>query len=314
MGDKIHKQYVLQFRISNLRFMKSNNSNVATFWGAPAIRVQLICFFTLAAAISWLIWLPLYGPAVGIVGLPVLPYHHILGAFGPLLAAIITTAIYNRHDVPALLDALFNAKRPVLLLLAAFSPFAIGLLAMAADRWLLHTPMPPLSFSILSPDFRMQNIITFTLLNVATFGLGEEAGWRGYALPLLQKRHSALTSSLLLTAFWALWHIPLFLYRPGYVHMEVASIIGWVVSLLTGSVLLTWLFNASKGSILVCAVFHATIDVAFTYPGLQATTISIIGALITVAGLIVAYYMYRQGRLPRLRAFREPYHYLGTNG
>lgn len=291
--------------------MKGNNSSIFPHAGMSTLSVQLLCFFTLASSISWLIWLPLYGPAIGINGLPVLPYHHALGAFGPLLAAIITTAIYKKENLSTLLDALFNAKRPILLLFSALVPFAIGLLAILADRWLLNTPMLPLSFNILSNDFGQQNIITFTLLNIATFGLGEEAGWRGFALPLFQKRYTALTSSLLLTVFWALWHVPLFLYRPGYVHMDAAGIIGWLVSLLTGSVLLTWLFNASKGSILVCAVFHATVDVAFTYPGLQATTISIIGALITTLGLAIGYNLYKQGRLPRLRAFQEPYHYLG---
>lgn len=294
--------------------MKSNNTSIVPVGGMSLFSVQLFCFFTLASGISWLIWLPLYAPAIGINGLPILPYHHALGAFGPLLAAIITTAIYKKENLPAMLDAFFNAKRPTLLLFAAIVPFAIGLLAIIADKWLLNTPMLPLSFNILSEDFGQQNIITFTLLNIATFGLGEEAGWRGFALPILQKRYTALTSSLLLTTFWALWHTPLFLYRPGYLHMDAAGIIGWLVSLLTGSVLLTWLFNASRGSILVCAVFHATVDVAFTYPGLQATTISIIGALITTLGLFIGYHMYKLGRLPRLRAFSKPHLYIGTNG
>ncbi|MEO8685262.1 MAG: hypothetical protein ABI414_10550, partial [Devosia sp.] len=52
----------------------------------------LIAFVALAYGISWLIWMPLWLPVFGIGSLPVLPFHHALGAFGPLLAALIVIA------------------------------------------------------------------------------------------------------------------------------------------------------------------------------------------------------------------------------
>lgn len=98
---------------------------------------------------------------------------------------------------------------------------------------------------------------------------------------------NALWSSVLLTLFWGLWHWPLFLYRPGYVSMDAAGIIGWLFSLLTGSVLLTWLFNSSRGSLLVVAIFHATVDIAFTCEAAPPAVVSVMGALITVWGLVL---------------------------
>ena len=68
--------------------------------------------------------------------------------------------------------------------------------------------------------------------------------------------------------------------------MGFAGIIGWVFSLLTGSILLTWLYNSSKGSILICAVFHSTIDIAFTADLAGLNVINYMGFLITVWGIL----------------------------
>ena len=120
-----------------------------------------------------------------------------------------------------------------------------------------------------------------------SFGYGEETGWRGFALPRLQARHSAWVVSLLLTLGWALWHLPLFFYRPGYTSMDAAGVAGWFFSLLTGAVLLTWLYNESEGSILVVALFHASVDVAFTSRIASPEVVNVAGALITAWGIVV---------------------------
>jgi membrane protease YdiL (CAAX protease family) len=110
----------------------------------------------------------------------------------------------------------------------------------------------------------------------------EEIGWRGFALPRLQDKTNALVSSLVLTVFWALWHIPAFFYRPGFLTMDFAGIIGWFFSLLTGSVLLTWFYNSSRGSIFICAVFHTTIDIAFSADFVDKSILNYMGFLITL--------------------------------
>ena len=97
---------------------------------------------------------------------------------------------------------------------------------------------------------------------------------------------NALTASIVLTIFWALWHLPLFYYRTGYMTMDMAGIFGWVFSLLTGSILLTWLFNSTRASILICAIFHSTIDIAFTTDLADKSIVSYMGILITVWGIL----------------------------
>ena len=246
---------------------------------------RLTVYFLLSYLISWLIWLPLYAPAIGLGTMPVLPYHHAIGAFGPFLAAIITTALFDRKALPALLNKCFSLGNIVMLQVALFAPF---LIAIAAITIVGLFGGGSFDFSSIgtSNEFPGWGLLMFTVYNIFTFGYGEEIGWRGYALPRLQQRFTAFTSSLILTVFWALWHLPLFLYRPGYVSMDMAGMIGWLLSLLTGSILLTWLFNTSRGSVLVCALFHATVDVAFTSANMNASVVSYMGAIITIWGIL----------------------------
>lgn len=246
---------------------------------------RLLYFFATAYGISWLIWLPLYLPYFGINALPILPYHHALGAFGPLFAGILfsvmepkVNAYYN------LINSMFNVKgKWVCLITATFCPFLILLLGIFFNALINNGP---LDFSGIgrSKEFPHFTILTFFIYNFVTFGYGEETGWRGYALPILQKKFNPFVASLILAFFWAIWHWPLFLYRPGYVEMDLAGIGGWIMSLVTGSILLTWIYNRSK-SILVCAVFHAVIDIIFTSDLADPSTVNIIGAIVTIWGL-----------------------------
>lgn len=245
----------------------------------------LLVYFTLAYLISWIIWFPLYSHAFGITGLPVLPFHHGIGGLGPLIASFITSAIFEgKQGLEKLSRQIFKIKPLAYLLIALLSPFIMAVIALVINNLFNHTPIN-LSMLLQTKEFPEFGFISFLLYNLLFFGFGEEAGWRGFALPRLQARYNALWASLILTVFWAVWHWPLFLYRPGYTSMELAGILGWIFSLLTGSILLTWLYNSSRGSILACAVFHSTIDIVFLADFADKNTINYMGMLITAWGI-----------------------------
>lgn len=102
-----------------------------------------------------------------------------------------------------------------------------------------------------------------TIAFLAVFaGLGEEFGWRGFALPRVQARHGALAASLVVGVFHWLWHTPLF-FVEGVNQYQLAQEIGFLpafvgygVLVVAGAVQLTWIFNNTRGSVLMVALYH----------------------------------------------------------
>jgi len=247
---------------------------------------QLVTYCGLAYLISWTIWLPLYGPMFGLNNLPVLPYHHEMGGLGPLIASFLATYMYQKGTgVKELLNKCVQFRPLSYLTIALLSPFLLTFLADIINYFANNASIE-LSGLLRAKEFPEFNLLTFFVYNLIFFGFGEEVGWRGFALPRFQSRFNALYSSILLTFFWALWHLPSFFYRLGYTSMNFAGIYGWTFSLLTGSILLTWLYNSSRASILICAIFHATIDIAFTADIADQDIVNYTGFLITVWGIL----------------------------
>lgn len=247
---------------------------------------QLLTYFGLAYFISWLIWLPLYGYAFGISHLPQLRYHHAIGGLGPLVASFISTYIYEgKAGVQRLMKQCLQFRPLIYVLIALLSPFLLAFIAAVINYFSTGATIE-LSGLLQTKEYPAFNLLTFFIYNLVFFGFGEEVGWRGFALSRLQQKFSALGSAIMLTVLWAAWHWPLFLYRPGYTSMDIAGAAGWFLSLLTGSVLLTWLYNSSRASILVCAIFHSTIDIAFTADFADKNIVNYMGMLIMIWGIL----------------------------
>jgi membrane protease YdiL (CAAX protease family) len=95
----------------------------------------------------------------------------------------------------------------------------------------------------------------FFLIDLLTNG--EEIGWRGYILPRLQVRHGALISSLIIGVIWGFWHLPK--YLPD---LDLVAFGWFMVHIMAFSVLLTWLYNNTKGSLLLVTICHASSNTA----------------------------------------------------
>jgi membrane protease YdiL (CAAX protease family) len=121
--------------------------------------------------------------------------------------------------------------------------------------------------------------------------LGEEIGWRGYALPRLQARRSALSASLILAPIWGLWHLPLWLTGDA-VKTPVFYVPFFFFSVFAFSVILTWVYNSTEGSLLMVVFLHATVNLPVTLGieelGSRATVpVLLYWGLMAVAAIVV---------------------------
>ncbi len=226
---------------------------------------ELIAYFALTFILSWTIEIPLALSASGLIA-PIPPALHYLASFGPLLAAVIVTLVSRG---PAGLAVLFapltrwRFSRTVALFI--ISPVVVFAAIVLTTR-LLQGAWPNLALLGQVDYLPYLGIVPALTLWTLTFGLGEETGWRGFALPRLQVGRSALAASLILGAFWAVWHIPAIFYRDTYQEMGlmVAPMLATVA--IVGSVTYTWLYNGSKGSLLATVIFHGLFDFFSVWP------------------------------------------------
>jgi uncharacterized protein len=229
----------------------------------------LIAFFVLAYLLTWWIY-PLlrFSPLLGIPGL-----------FGPAVAAIIMAAVTGgKSGVKQLLSRVVLWRVGVPWYVIALGLPTVLSLATACLSYLLGV-----SESIQIGALTGIELVLFVLV------VGEELGWRGYALPLLLEKRSALTASLILGVLWGLWHLPTFLV-PGTPQYGL-PLPAFVLLTVEYSILMTWVYLHTKGSVLIATVFHGAINLSqgLFLGGIEgATRYWLLCIVYGVAALIVA--------------------------
>ena len=255
---------------------------------------SLAAYFILAFTGSWLIWGLMIASAQRIVSIPF--NWWLLGAFGPLAAALIITGIAGgRAGVRELVERMFRWRVGIRwILITLLGPIALFALAVIILRF-SGGVWPDIGRHMAYSELGWVGAwFLFALL-----ALGEESGWRGFALPRLQARRSALSASLILGVLWVLWHLPIFWFHPGMMQImqmgAVAAII-WIIGILTMSVLFTWLYNSARGSILMVALAHGGLN-NVTLGGVEQTAGMVSAFVLVVA--IITIIIFRPANLSR---------------
>ena len=201
-------------------------------------RYPLAAYFVLAYALTWML-------------APLLTISLLLGVVGllmPAVAAIVVAALTEgKPGVKTLLQRLTIWRVGLRWYVVALGLPVLLSAAVVALSILLGTPAQ-VEFSPISP----LTMVIFVLV------VGEEIGWRGYALPKLLQNHSAVVASLILGVLWGGWHLPTF-FIPGAPQADI-PFVAFLLFTTGASVLFTWLHLHTGGSLLIATVFHGAIN------------------------------------------------------
>jgi uncharacterized protein len=191
---------------------------------------------------------------------PALPGLTVIGTFGPLVAAVILIAQESGGvGVRSLLGRILQWRvAPIWYAVALLGPLVLTLVAMVVEVVLLGGQPPSLGLLIGELPSTLLTLVVNGVYFLIFVTLGEEVGWRGYALPALQARYSAFLASLILGVVWASWHLPVF-FNPdtSYSHLSFFLFLAFIVPV---TVLMSWLFNSTRGSVLMVMLFHAVLN------------------------------------------------------
>ncbi len=263
----------------------------------PAWATRLIpglgTFFVLSLILSW-------GPLIPEIletqfQIPT-PWLVLVG-YGPALSALIVSALQGgRQGIRGLLGRLGIVNIGWIWYgIAFFGPpvlflFALGLgVAAGVNVDLTH---PPINSQIGGQGGNPWILILPAFLYLMITLLGEELGWRGYALPRLLQSQDEFRASLILGLVWGIWHLPLAWapsLRAGITHLPL----GWfLVDILSMSFIYTWIFVNTKGSLLLALILHATNNLGAMFlpilpPAASGTEIFFIVMALKISGVLV---------------------------
>lgn len=228
-------------------------------------RHALLSFYTLAYAMSWLAWVPYILSKSGL-GVLQISFPELLGTtqlvgvlpgayLGPLGAAFVVTAVAEgREGLRRWGGRLFRLGVGLRWYVLAFLGVPVLIMAgtLVLPGALAGLGFPPLQLLLI--------YVPFLLLQLLTTGLAEEPGWRDFALVRHQRQQGPLLGTLILGVLWAGWHLPLFLseWGRGIGGANPRTILLFVAFCLVISVVITWVFNRTKGSLPLAILIHAS--------------------------------------------------------
>jgi membrane protease YdiL (CAAX protease family) len=264
-------------------------------------RHPLTAYFVLAFGLMWLFALPLALSRTHGSGL--LPYDltatagnalYLFATFsGPTVAALIVTGMTEgRAGITRLLKRIIQWRvapqwylvalgiNLLIWLLAYTALIGPQLLVAAIANWqlLLSTFLPLIAFGIIIPS------------------IAEEPGWRGFALPRLQQRYGPVAASFILGALHGLWHLPVLL-TVNFGPLPMANYVPFMLTAALATVIYTWVYNNTGGSILLAILLHAAGNAASQWlgtllseSGLQPPQVGVAGFLATTNWInVIAY-------------------------
>jgi uncharacterized protein len=239
-------------------------------------RHPLVSFFVMAYAFSWIVWSPwvlgedganVLPPALSVPSAAATARLLLAGGIlaGPTLSAFIMTATTEgREGVRRLLGRLVLWR-------VGFRWYLFALLGvpliMILGTMVYSMSLPNLA-ALGGPSYLLSYLASFALVTVLGGPLLEEIGWRGFALPRMERLQGPFLASVILGVMWALWHLPEFLVPSWAASSGGGGIVGiamFTLTAITFTIVISWVFNNTRASVLLAILVHSSID-TFTLP------------------------------------------------
>ncbi|MBX3062305.1 MAG: CPBP family intramembrane glutamic endopeptidase [Anaerolineae bacterium] len=238
--------------------MSTLRSSAPVSSGSFVKRYQVLLFFILAFLLSWLVWETYILEQQGRISFH-LPDSFF--AYFALTAAVLIVAALagGRAAITELWQRLIRWRVDVQwYVLALLVPILLAAISAVVSSLLGSSVPTGIAMSL-------GGAVSYFFLFGAKLWITEELAWRGFVLPRLQARMSALPAALLLGLLWGVWHTPLFLING--TGQSTWPYLGFVLFAMADSVLVSWIFNNTHGSILLVTIFHAATDAALSFSG-----------------------------------------------
>jgi membrane protease YdiL (CAAX protease family) len=277
-------------------------------------RRPLLWFFVIAFAGAWVMELPV---VLSRTGTGVLPYT--LPTI--VVVLLIAAATYTGPTVAAFVMArATEGKEGPRRLLRRYVQWRVKL------RWylfiLLVIPAAEVLGAIVWPGVlatyqpvTLGMVLGYPLAFLTTLvlggPLGEEPGWRGFALPRLQDAFGPLAGASIVGVMWALWHLPLF-WSGVWTPPTVANIVMFIVMITLLTIVMAWVFNNAHGSLLITMLMHASFNtfankaVAPMFPAQLLNDYGLLPELVGFGVLAVIVVAATRGRLSFAGRHRSP--------
>ncbi|WP_214401416.1 CPBP family intramembrane glutamic endopeptidase [Pseudonocardia lacus] len=236
----------------------------------------LLAYLVLAYGLTWA-WLAPVWISGGVVspgdGWPT----HFPALLGPMVAALLVAA--RAGELRGLVARMVRVRVPARWWLVAVSPLGMLLVGLLVAS-VTGAPLPAVAdFGVMSGLPAAWGPLLVGLVVVVVNGVGEETGWRGFALPALQRRLAPLAAMLVLAVLWAGWHVPMFGLLTSFREFDAATVVGWLLGLTAGSIVLGWLVNRS-GSVALVALWHGLFTIASGTAAGTGTVAAVVSALV----------------------------------
>jgi membrane protease YdiL (CAAX protease family) len=242
-------------------------------------------FVLLTYILTWSVEIPIALIKHGFAGINFSKGLQTICTLSPGIVAIILTAIYyGKSNLKSLLKAILKWR-------VKFKFYLIIIIVGIALCGLSLLIFNLITSKTIKPD-QPYNFIFYFIIILPLSALWEEIGWRGFLLPLLQEKYTAMKSSLIIGFVWGLWHLPIYLAINPYGDKTINFFIMMFISCFALSIILTYLYNSTKGSLLICILFHNALNTSAAYfygnlKGDELKTLSIWILLLIISAVII---------------------------